>query len=184
MLKNSWRYAKFSFDFLHKYFFKKFIAFVSLVSGRPTCICICIYEFVCVCIFSLFWDVTKRILVVTDVLGQPVGPIFKCEAAVREEHTHAHIHKQTSHVQYLRTYYRQPQHFICFVNWCYMFRSCGPPSGIKVHDFKNTGKNAWRLLKSAKPHKLCTLLALECKYFAHFSYVLLASIEETNKILS
>jgi hypothetical protein len=26
---------------------------------------------------SLFWDVTQRLLVVTDVSGQPIGPIFK-----------------------------------------------------------------------------------------------------------
>ena len=33
------------------------------------------------------------------------------------------------------------------------------------------------ILTFARSHKLCTLLALECKYFAHFSYVLLASVE-------
>ena len=31
-------------------------------------------------IFSLFWDVTQRRLIVTDVLGQPVGRIFKVRA--------------------------------------------------------------------------------------------------------
>jgi len=70
------------------------IAFVSLLSGRPTCIRVC----VCVCVFSLFWDVTRRILVVTDVSGQLVVPIFKGQGAVREEHTLTHIHERTSHV--------------------------------------------------------------------------------------
>ena len=31
---------------------------------------------------SLFWDVTHRILVVTDVSVEPIGPIFKGRAAV------------------------------------------------------------------------------------------------------
>jgi hypothetical protein len=30
--------------------------------------------------YSLFWDVTHRILVVTDVSVQPIGPIFKGRA--------------------------------------------------------------------------------------------------------
>jgi len=29
---------------------------------------------------SLFWDVTQRTLVVTDVSGQPIGTIFKAQA--------------------------------------------------------------------------------------------------------
>jgi hypothetical protein len=29
---------------------------------------------------SLFWDVTRRRLVVTDVSGQPIDPIFKAQA--------------------------------------------------------------------------------------------------------
>jgi hypothetical protein len=73
--------------------------------------------------------------------------------------------------------------FICFVNWWYMYRSCGPPLGIKITRFKKHSKNVWRyFLKFARSHKLCTLLTLEYKYFTYFSYVLLASIEETNKI--
>ena len=59
-----------------------------------------VYMYMCVgaCIFSLFWYVTQCILVVSDVSGQPVGPIFKGRAAVREEHTRTHIHRRTSHV--------------------------------------------------------------------------------------
>jgi hypothetical protein len=34
--------------------------------------------------FSLFWDVTQRRLVVTDVSGQPIGPIFE-RHSVQEE---------------------------------------------------------------------------------------------------
>jgi hypothetical protein len=33
---------------------------------------------------SLFWDITQHKLVVTNVLGQPVGPIFKGQAV--QEH--------------------------------------------------------------------------------------------------
>jgi len=33
-------------------------------------------------LYSLFfWDVRQRILVVTDVSGQPIGPIFKGQAS-------------------------------------------------------------------------------------------------------
>ena len=37
-------------------------------------------------IHSLFRDVTQRILVVTDVSVQPIGPIFQGQA-IREEYT-------------------------------------------------------------------------------------------------
>jgi hypothetical protein len=35
---------------------------------------------------SLFWDVTQRGLIVTDVSGQPLGPIFK-DPAVQDRLT-------------------------------------------------------------------------------------------------
>jgi len=33
-----------------------------------------------IAIFSLFWHVTQRWLVVADVSGKPIRPIFKCQA--------------------------------------------------------------------------------------------------------
>jgi hypothetical protein len=33
------------------------------------------------CKLGLFWDVTKRLLVVVDVSGEPVGGVFKVQAA-------------------------------------------------------------------------------------------------------
>ena len=37
--------------------------------------------------FLLFWDVTQRLLVVTDVSGQPIGLICKGHAVQKEEYT-------------------------------------------------------------------------------------------------
>ena len=34
--------------------------------------------------YSLFWDVTLRLLVVSDVLGEPVSPTFKVQAALED----------------------------------------------------------------------------------------------------
>jgi hypothetical protein len=104
---------------------------------------VCVYVY----IYSLFWDVTQRILVVTDVSGQPVGPIFKGQAAV-QKNTLAHTYTNEL-LMSIFTYALPPttKNFVCFVNWCYMFRSCGPPWGIEIHDFKNTGKNAWGYFK-------------------------------------
>ena len=48
---------------------------------------------------SLFWDVTQRRMVVTDVTGQHIGPIFKGKA-VQEDREH---YQAYSLLQLLRT---------------------------------------------------------------------------------
>jgi hypothetical protein len=40
---------------------------------------------------SLFWDVTQRRLIVTDVLGQPMGPIFKSQAVKKKIETYLKV---------------------------------------------------------------------------------------------
>jgi hypothetical protein len=37
--------------------------------------------------FSPFWDVTQRKLVVTDISGQPIGPVFKGQTAQEQSWT-------------------------------------------------------------------------------------------------
>ena len=100
--------------------------------------------------------------------------------------THSHTHTQTNFsCQYLRSYYGQPQQILFLSSvGATCFGHVDLPRALQYTILKTQVKMRGDILKFAISHKLCTLLQLECKYFAHFSCVLLASIEETNKTWS
>jgi len=57
-----------------------------------------------------------------------------------------------------------------------MFRSCKSSSGINIHEFKNTSKNACKYLKICQISQIVQdyilYVSLKCKYFIYCSYML------------